>query len=77
MGSRFEEWREHFNYDRWMEAFQRAGIDPDFYARREPAEGEVLPWDHFDVRLSKETLWKDWKECMAMAQERAGEVSVS
>ncbi len=77
LGSRFEEWREHFNYDRWMEAFKRAGIDPDFYARREPAEGEVLPWDHFDVRLEKGVLWKDWQECLGLVRERAGAVPVS
>lgn len=77
LGSRFDEWREHFNYDRWMEAFKRAGIDPDFYARREPSEGEVLPWDHFDVRLEKGVLWKDWQECLGMVRERAGAVPVS
>ena len=77
LGARFDEWREHFNYDRWMEAFKRADIDPDFYARREPAEGEVLAWDHFDIRLEKETLWKDWEQCRTMVRERDGAVPVS
>ncbi|MDP6957742.1 MAG: B12-binding domain-containing radical SAM protein, partial [Planctomycetota bacterium] len=77
LGARFDEWREYFNYDRWMEAFKRTGIDPDFYARREPAEGEVLCWDHFDIRQEKETLWKDWEQCRTMARERDEAVPVS
>ena len=77
LGARFDEWREHFNYDRWMEAFKRADIDPDFYARREPTEGEVLAWDHFDIRQEKATLWKDWEQCRTMARERDEVVPIS
>jgi radical SAM superfamily enzyme YgiQ (UPF0313 family) len=70
LGARFDEWREHFDFDRWMEAFRRAGIDPDFYARREIPGTELLPWDVFDVRLSKEQLWKDWLQCLEAARQR-------
>ncbi len=70
LGARFDEWREHFNFERWMQAFRNAGIDPDFYARREIGVGEALPWDHFDIRLSKEVLWKDWEECRKSADQR-------
>jgi hypothetical protein len=71
LGARFDEWREHFSFERWMKAFALAGIDPDFYARREVRRDEILPWDHFDVRLSKETLWADWESCLKDASERA------
>lgn len=70
LGARFDEWREHFSFERWMQAFRNAGIDPDFYARREIGKDEVLPWDHLDIRLSKETLWQDWEQCRKSAADR-------
>ncbi|MBI2899949.1 MAG: TIGR03960 family B12-binding radical SAM protein [Planctomycetes bacterium] len=76
LGARFDEWSEHFRFERWMTAFRNAGIDPDFYARREPGRDEILPWDHFDVRLSKETLRADWESCRKAADERAQELVV-
>lgn len=77
LGARFDEWREGFDFDRWMQAFRNAGIDPDFYARREPSAGEVLPWDHLDVRLSKDQLWKDWQECLKAAAERETKTGIA
>ena len=53
MGMRFDSWDEFFSFDRWMECFAAAGIDPHFYANREMAEDEVLPWDMIDCGVSK------------------------
>lgn len=33
-GARLDSWSEYFSFERWMDAFVRAGVDPDFYARR-------------------------------------------
>ena len=44
MGARMEAWSDYFDFKRWLAAFDAAGIDPAFYASRERAEDEVLPW---------------------------------
>ena len=49
-GCKFDSWREHFAYEKWLEAFQEAGLDPTFYANRRIEPEEILPWDHLDGR---------------------------
>ncbi|HVI40001.1 MAG TPA: TIGR03960 family B12-binding radical SAM protein [Anaerovoracaceae bacterium] len=56
LGCKFDGWREHFQYDLWIKAFQETGIDPDFYALRERTHEEILPWDVIDAGISKEFL---------------------
>jgi radical SAM family uncharacterized protein len=55
-GCRLDDWTEHFRYDTWLEAFRESNIDPDFYACRERAYDEVLPWDHISCGISKQSL---------------------
>lgn len=58
-GCKFDGWDEHFNFDRWMAVFEKAGIDPAFYANRTREYDEVLPWDHIDVGVSKQFLIRE------------------
>ena len=51
-GCRFDGWTEHFNFERWQEAFQACGIEPGWYLRRRE-ENEILPWDHIDSGIHK------------------------
>ena len=60
-GCRFDAWHEEFDYSKWMEAFEQAGLDPALYANRERAYDEVLPWDHIDCGESKEFLIREDK----------------
>ncbi|MEU6789405.1 TIGR03960 family B12-binding radical SAM protein [Nonomuraea angiospora] len=64
-GGRFDGWSEHFSYERWMAAAEKAGVDVDWYTTRERAENEVLPWDHLDAGLDREWLWQDWQEAVS------------
>ena len=68
-GGRFDGWSEHFSYDRWMQAAERALADEpvnvDWYTIRERELSEVLPWDHLDSGLDKEWLWEDWQDALA------------
>jgi radical SAM family uncharacterized protein len=59
LGCRFDGWSEHFSYERWMQAFAAAEIDPTFYANRQRRSDEVLPWDHLSPGVSKEFLWQE------------------
>jgi radical SAM family uncharacterized protein len=67
-GGRFDGWSEHFSYERWRSAAERAGVDVDWYTTREREENEVLPWDHLDAGLDREWLWQDWQEAVSGAE---------
>ncbi|MFG1706092.1 TIGR03960 family B12-binding radical SAM protein [Nonomuraea sp. M3C6] len=64
-GGRFDGWSEHFSYERWTAAAEKAGVDVDWYTTREREENEVLPWDHLDAGLDREWLWQDWQEAVS------------
>ncbi|MBR3304907.1 MAG: TIGR03960 family B12-binding radical SAM protein [Clostridia bacterium] len=53
-GAMFDSWQDYFRYDLYMEAFEKTGIDPYFYANRRRSPDEVLPWSHIDCLISKE-----------------------
>ncbi len=58
-GCKFDGWREFFNYPAWEKSFIDCDIDPAYYATRERALDEVLPWDHIDVGVTKEFFKKE------------------
>ena len=70
MGGRFDEWHEYFDFNRWMKVFEKAGVDPEFYARREVTVSEHLPWDHLDVGRTKQVLWTDYQAALQSARDR-------
>jgi radical SAM family uncharacterized protein len=55
-GCKFDGWQEHFNYEKWMEAFKECNVDPEFYAYRRRELDEVLPWDFINIGVSKAYL---------------------
>ncbi|MDC5699387.1 TIGR03960 family B12-binding radical SAM protein [Intrasporangium calvum] len=67
-GGRFDGWSEHFSYERWMTAAERAladePVDVAWYTTREREQNEVLPWDHLDSGLDKDWLWEDWQDAL-------------
>lgn len=58
-GAMLDAWDEHFDYDKWCEAFAACGIDPDFYTVRGFGEDEVLPWDIIDIGVTKQFLLRE------------------
>lgn len=58
-GGRLEAWSDYFSFDRWMKAFDDAGVDPTFYAHRERDKDEVMPWDIVDVGVRRAHLWHE------------------
>ncbi len=59
-GCRFDGWDEHLNFDAWQQAIERVGIEPQRYLGTLPVDG-TLPWDHIDVGLAENFLYKEWK----------------
>lgn len=58
-GCKFDAWSEHFKYQLWLEAFADCGLDPEFFANRDFAKDEILPWDHLSSGVSKSWLWQE------------------
>ena len=57
-------WSEAFRPDLWWRAFAEEGLDPAFYARRERAQGEILPWEHIDSGVRKDFLWAEYQKAL-------------
>jgi len=64
-GGLYDAWSEYFNFDLWLEAFEKTGISLDFYAYREREDDELLPWDFIDVGVSKEFMLREWHNSKA------------
>ena len=71
-GGRFDGWSEHFSYQRWVEAAERAwsqaDVDLAWFTTRERGEDEILPWDHLDSGLDREWLWADWQSALQQTE---------
>ncbi len=63
-GVMFDSWDEYFSYDKWIEVFEKSGIDPDFYATRTFGFDEILPWEHIDCGVSKKFLLSEAKKAL-------------
>ncbi len=55
-GAMLDAWDEGFDFDKWMEAFGKCGVDVAFYTTRGFATDEVLPWDIIDCGVTKKYL---------------------
>lgn len=62
LGCKFDSWDDRFNFDAWMKAFEKNGIDPYFYTQRRREFSEILPWDHLDYGVSKKFLENENKK---------------
>ncbi len=64
-GMMFDAWDEMFSYEKWLDVFARAGIDPAFYANRDFGLDEWLPWDVIDCGVTKEFLRREREKAYA------------
>ena len=62
-GCRLDGWDEEFKFDKWMQAFETCGINPDWYLR-ERSYDEVLPWDHLSLGVTKEFFMRENEKAM-------------
>ena len=70
-GARFDGWDECFSNRRWKEAFEACGVDPDWYAHRERAYDEILPWDHIRSGPKRDYLENQYGDVFAKTQRAA------
>jgi radical SAM family uncharacterized protein len=64
LGSTFDAWSEHFNWENWKKAFEDNAIDPAFYANREHGLDEVLPWSHINVGVTQNYLKREYQKAL-------------
>ena len=55
-GARLDGWDEYFDYSIWKKAFEKCGVNQDFYTTRGFDEQQLLPWDTVDVGVTKRFL---------------------
>ena len=55
-GGGLDSWGEHFSFERWINAFEKCGIDPAYYANRTIDEKEILPWSVTSTCVDAEYL---------------------
>lgn len=60
-GARLDGWDEYFDYGKWLDAFEKCGVDVDYYTTRGFGGEELLPWDAIDVGVSKKFLLRERK----------------
>ena len=58
-GGVMQSWSEYFTLQRWMDAFEKNGLDPLFYAARDHGRDEILPWDRVNMGVTKRHLWNE------------------
>lgn len=64
LGCIYDAWTENFHYEKWLEAFDKTGIDMAFYNERERGEDEIFPWDFIDIGVTKKFLRREWEKAM-------------
>ncbi len=64
LGSIFDAWNEHFNYENWRRAFAESGLEPSFYAQRQRTLDELLPWAHINVGVTPAFLKREFQRAM-------------
>lgn len=63
-GCIFDAWSDYFDNEKWMDAFVKTGVDPDFYTLRERPLDEILPWDFIDAGVTKEFLKREYENAL-------------
>ena len=61
LGCTFDAWSEHFKYEHWLQAFHECDLDPAFYAQREHALDEILPWSHIHSGVTTAFLKREYE----------------
>ncbi len=61
LGCKMDGWSDYFQMDKWMQAFQDCGVDPEWYAQRERDENELFPWETVSIGIPKKFFWRERK----------------
>jgi len=60
LGCLFDAWTDQFVFDKWMQAFDEFGIDPQSFTGERPLD-ESLPWGHIETGVSSDFLKREYE----------------
>jgi radical SAM-linked protein len=63
-GCRFDSWSEVFNFDRWLAASKKSGIDLFSYAAQTFDPDTELPWEFIDTGISRDFLISEFHKAL-------------
>ncbi|MEF9475800.1 MAG: TIGR03936 family radical SAM-associated protein [Candidatus Mariimomonas ferrooxydans] len=63
-GCRFDGWTEIFDFDKWLLASEKTGIDLYKYASRTLDINKELPWEFIDIGVTKEFLISEYQNAI-------------
>lgn len=63
-GANFDAWDEHFQPERWREAFAKEELEPNFYISRQRSREEILPWHMIDIGVTQQFLWREYQRAL-------------
>ncbi len=63
-GCRLDGWSDHFKFDRWCAGMAACGIDPDEAVFRGRNLEAPLPWDHIDMKVTRDFLAAEFEKAM-------------
>ncbi len=61
LGAKFDAWQEHYDYQRWLQAFAECGLDPFSYSHRARSLDEILPWQHISSGVRIDYLKEEFR----------------
>ena len=64
LGCRFDGWSELFDFDKWLLASEKTGMDLYSYASRNLSLDEELPWDFIDTGITKNFLKSEYNNAL-------------
>ncbi len=66
-GARFDDWGEYFDPRKWETAWEKTGLDREFYQKFPYGHEEVLPWSHIETGVPRSILVKEAKKAVGEA----------
>ena len=63
-GCRFDGWSDHFNFSAWQASMAACGIEPEQAIYRDRGQDEPLPWDHIDMKVSRDFLAAEMEKAL-------------
>ncbi len=64
-GCKFDNWKDSFKFNTWIDAFSKTGTDPYEYTKKRDFE-DTMAWDMIDIGIDKDSLVKE--NMLAMGQ---------
>ncbi|MHB8135292.1 MAG: TIGR03960 family B12-binding radical SAM protein [Anaerolineaceae bacterium] len=63
-GAKFDAWQDMHNHEIWMEAFEKAGLNYEYYTNRTRYSDEIFPWDHISTGINKSYIFEEYQNSL-------------